>query len=136
MSLNFDSGDTVAYQTARPFFTDGEEKQPVEWTDFTSNRHAILMLLMSSGFPPGPWVITESNHVEVFKRLYILERVHGCMQVMFKEDVKTDYYLTLEIVKSFIGLHANVGNKTNAAFNKHLALCWRRRAEDNIRAAG
>lgn len=95
------------------------------WDIYCDLREALIWALLITGFPPkSGWGITEKNWEQVYKRLYVVERIGaiGCYRRYNngRYNSTRDMYFTPQEVKSMIGLSVNAGNKTDAEFRKYV----------------
>lgn len=145
MALHYDWGKTKAYEIREAERTKAPEG---EYTDQFNKMHTLLNagvhVTLPTGFPEkGPWEITEANAEEMYRRIYMVERVYGAMRVITKQERNEDVFFTPEDVKLLIGLKTNAGGKTTAKFNAEIikrmneaaARKWARAEEAATKAA-
>jgi hypothetical protein len=93
--------------------------------------------LIITRFPAGSqWAITDSNWEQVFKRLYVIERIPaiGCFRIYNNGDKPArKMFFTPEEVKSMIGLAVNAGNLTDAEFKTYVMKKMTEGAEQSIK---
>lgn len=89
-----------------------EEDKEEGGEKMTATTHCLIMASMVGGYDK----ITEKNHVDVYARLKIQERVRGAFRQRRGEKV----YFTLEEVRGHIGLSTNASTLTQAQFLKNL----------------
>lgn len=139
MSVNWEDATSPAREYAYAAATKSGEFDPSvpTWDIYCDLREALIWALLVTGFPAGSqWAITDSNWKQVFKRLYVIERIPaiGCFRIYNNGDKPArSMFFTPEEVKSMIGLAVNAGNKTDAEFKKFVMKKMTEGAEQSIR---
>lgn len=139
MSVNWQDSTSVARKKAYADATvNGEFDSTVpSWMEYADLREALIMALLSTGFPPkSQWAITEKNWKEIYRRLHVLERVSGCYRVYNNGEYKPrKIYFIPEEVWSMVGLSVNAGNKSDAEFRKMMFDRLMRDADASLESA-
>lgn len=105
MSLNYQLQNIKDYQTVTTDPNDPKKLNPVTYT--------LIWAMVAIGMDE----ITEKNHLAVFKRLFIYEKIFGG----FMRTMDGGYVcFKLADIKLHIGLETNVTKITEAAFDKRV----------------
>lgn len=83
-----------------------------------SEMHPVLYWLIWATIPMGIGSITEKNHLKVFERLTVWQRMVGPAISFHKGD---KVYITLADIRAYIGLSTNVSTETDAVFYRKVA---------------
>jgi len=84
--------------------------------------------------------ITEENCWEVFRRYSVWNRLGHCRvyiqswEAAYEDDLQ-ERNLTIDDIRSHIGLTTNVGNTSKAKFRSRIAKWIKEKADDSVRYA-
>ena len=91
--------------------------------------HALIWGTMSVGMHS----IDEKDWEEFYTRAHIVQTIHGGW--LWDDEAKTTRHVTVDEIRSFIGLRTNVTNQTNAQFKNRIDRALRDQANQMLRMA-
>ena len=106
-----------------------------DWKELTTDEewpvtNALIWLTISTDIGR----ITEKTVDEFYRRIRIVERIHGIPYYQIDPETKKRRSLvTYEGIKRRIGLNTNVITTTDTKFNKRIIEAIRRYADDDLR---
>lgn len=147
MPVQWETGETEAYKIAAKAakaHTEDFDSENQVWLDFCYLREAMIWALLVVKFPAGDnWKISQKNWEEIYRRLYLLEKVNGPYRVFCVPDKDDptkasatetrEEYFTPEEIHSMIGLSVNAGNLTDAKFKNYIYKEWVAKAAYNLK---
>lgn len=121
MSLNWsvaavENSETVCFHH---YVDEGGETR----RQLSQSTHQLIFMTMVVGMGE----ITESNHIEFYKRVALFERLRGAVRVKQDDDGKfVDHPYALADIRQHIGLRTNVGLEKYNAWRKRIIENWER----------
>jgi hypothetical protein len=123
MSLNYELGEIPNYKEVCFYDVKDDEGKPAR------RMKGVTESLIWLTIPCLFGVITEKNHVEIYRRIHAYEHARGAMRF---DKEGNPVYVTLADVKAHIGLRTNVSTESEAAFKRELLARMFRDADNAI----